>query len=120
MKKKIKKLYLQKKKRYLKKIIGNTIKPRLSVFRSNFHIYAQLIDDSIGKTLVSCSTLDKNFEKEISKTATKEAAFEIGVELAKRALKNEIQYAVFDCGGRRYHGRIRSLAEGARKEGLIF
>jgi large subunit ribosomal protein L18 len=120
MKKQLKKIYLQKKKRFLKKIVGNSIKPRLSVFRSNTHIYAQLIDDKRGQTLIACSTLDKNYEKKITNSATKEASFEVGSELAKRALKKEIKYAIFERGNRKYHGRLKNLAEGARKEGLIF
>jgi large subunit ribosomal protein L18 len=114
--KKKKKIYLQKKKRSLKKIIGNLQKPRLSVFRSNSHIYAQLIDDKSGHTLAACSTL----ELKIKESASQEAAFEIGKELAKRSLKKEISFIVFDKGRFAYQGRVKNLAEGARKEGLIF
>jgi len=120
MKKKRKKVHLQAKKRYLKKIIGSSIQPRLSVFRSNFHIYAQIIDDQSGRTLVSCSTLDKKLSNEISSTATKDAAIKVGIELANRALEKEINKVVFDRGKKAYHGRIQKLAEGAREQGLIF
>lgn len=120
MKKRTKKLYLQQKKRALKKIVGTLEKPRLAVFRSHLHIYAQLIDDKNGKTLTSCSTVEKTFDPILENTATQTAAYRIGTELAKRALEKEIQTVVFDRGSRPYHGRIKQLAEGARKEGLIF
>lgn len=120
MKKKVKKLYLQQKKRSLKKIIGIFERPRLSIFRSHNHIYGQLIDDKQGKTLLSCSTIDKNLSKGLEITSNQEAAFAVGIELAKRALAKEITSIVFDRGVRPYHGRIKSLAEGARQEGLVF
>jgi large subunit ribosomal protein L18 len=122
MKKRIKKLYLQQKKRNLKKILGTPEKPRLSIFRSHNHIYGQVIDDKNSKTLVSCSTIDKELRSIfISKsTSNLEAAFIIGNELAKRALKKEINSIIFDRGSKPYQGRIKNLAEGARKEGLIF
>ena len=120
MKKRLKKVYLQQKKRYLKKIVGNQLKPRLSVFRSHCHIYAQLIDDNTGRTLASCSTIDSKLSKTLEGTATQNAAFKVGEELAKRAIQKEIQTVVFDRGNKRYHGRVKSLAEGARQEGLIF
>jgi len=118
--KKVKKLYLQQKKRALKKIVGTEIKPRLAVFRSNNHIYAQLIDDKYGRTLASCSTIDKLISTSIDNPANQEASFLIGAELAKRAVAKEISSVIFDRGTKPYHGRIKSLAEGARKEGLIF
>ena len=120
MKKQIKKLYLQRKKRSLKKIIGSFEKPRLSVFRSHKHIYAQLINDTNGTTLASCSTIDKNLSVSVEKSGTQEAAFLIGCELAKRALEKQITTIIFDRGNRPYQGRIKKLAEGARQEGLIF
>jgi large subunit ribosomal protein L18 len=120
MKKRVKKLYLQEKKRALKKIIGSIEKPRLAVYRSHKHIYGQLIDDKNGKTLVSCSTIDKVFSTNLQVTSNQDAAFSVGSELAKRALEKEISLIVFDRGNRPYHGRIKSLAEGARQEGLIF
>lgn len=120
MKKKLKKLYLQKNKRSFKKIIGNLEKPRLSVFRSHNHIYAQLIDDHSGKTLLSSSTIDKHIAKDIESTNTESAAFIVGCELAKRALIQNIKVVIFDRGEKPYKGRIKKLAEGARQEGLVF
>jgi large subunit ribosomal protein L18 len=120
MKKKVKKLYLQQKKRALKKILGTFEKPRLAVFRSHQHIYGQLIDDKNGKTLVACSTIDKILSKNLEVTSNQEAATCIGTELAKRAILKEITSVIFDRGTRPYHGRIKSLAEGARQQGLLF
>jgi len=120
MKKKLKKLYLQEKRRSLKKVVGTTEKPRLAVFRSHKHIYAQLIDDNNSKTLAYSSTLDKELSKKIEKTNTQDASFLVGSDLAKKALTKEINLIVFDRGTKPYHGRIKSVAEGARKEGLIF
>lgn len=120
MKKKLKKVYLQQKKRYLKKIVGTPKKPRLSVFKSHKHIYAQLIDDKNGRTLAFSSTLDKNLATQISSTATQAAALLVGENLGQKAISKEITTVVFDRGNRPYHGRVRSVAEGARKQGLIF
>lgn len=118
MKKRIKKLYLQQKKRYLKKIVGSSEKPRLSVFRSHKHIYAQLIDDQTGHTLAFSSTLSKTLE--IIKSGDQKSSFLVGQELAKKAKEKQITTIVFDRGDKPYHGRIKTLAEGARNEGLIF
>jgi large subunit ribosomal protein L18 len=118
MKKKIQKIYLQEKRRYLKKIIGTTERPRLSVFRSHNHIYAQLIDDSHSQTLVACSTLEKSLNLE--NTSTQAAAFTVGENLAQKALTKEIKLVVFDRNNRPYHGRIKNLADGARNKGLLF
>jgi large subunit ribosomal protein L18 len=120
MKKRIKKIYLQQKKRYLKKIFGTIEKPRLSVFRSHKHIYAQLIDDKNAKTLAFSSTLDAEVLKNITATATSEASKYVGMSLAKKALLKNITSVVFDRGTKPYHGRIKKVAEGARQEGLIF
>jgi large subunit ribosomal protein L18 len=122
--KKIKKIYLQQKKRYLKKIVGNSKRPRLAVFKSNRNIYGQLIDDETGNTLVFSSTLSKNLKEKINimkgKGRTQEAAFIIGQDLAQKAKHKQIEIAVFDRGNKPYHGRIKNLADGARKEGLTF
>tara|TARA_Y100000991_G_scaffold134716_1_gene101488 strand:+ start:192 stop:551 length:360 start_codon:yes stop_codon:yes gene_type:complete len=118
--KKLKKLHLQKKKRALKKVIGTTEKPRLAVFRSHKHIYAQLIDDSTARTIVASSTLDKTLTSQIEKTATKEASFLVGKKVAEKAREKNVTTVVFDRGSRPYHGRIQSVAEGARDTGLIF
>ena len=116
MTKKQKKLYVQKKRRYLKKLTGNSEQPRLCVFRSNKHIYAQLIDDNLGHTLVASSTLTTKNEK----FSPKEFAFWVGENLGQKAKTKKIEIVVFDRGKRSYHGRIASLADGARKAGLIF
>ena len=118
--KKLKKLHLQKKKRALKKVIGTTEKPRLAVFRSHKHIYAQLIDDSRAQTIVASSTLDKDLKTQIEKPATKGASLLVGKKVAEKALKKNVTTIVFDRGNRPYHGRIQSVAEGARDIGLIF
>jgi large subunit ribosomal protein L18 len=120
MKKKLKKVYLQQKKRYLKKIVGTIKKPRLSVFKSHKHIYAQLIDDKNGRTLAFSSTLDKTLSSQVESTATQAAAFLVGENLAKKAIEKQISLIVFDRGNRPYHGRIKSVAEGARQQGLVF
>jgi large subunit ribosomal protein L18 len=120
MKKQIKKIYLQQKKRYLKKIVGSTEKPRLSVFRSHKHIYGQLIDDVNGKTLAFSSTLDPSVIKNIEKTTNQAAAYSVGQILGQKATEKNILKVVFDRGNRPYHGRIKSLAEGAREAGLSF
>ena len=109
-----------RKKRFLQTIFGTMTRPRLSVFRSHKHIYAQLIDDTQKCTLAFSSTLDSNLCSEIKSTATKEASFIVGQNIAMRALKINLPKIVFDRGNRPYHGRIKSLAEGARQEGLIF
>lgn len=96
------------------KIFGTSKHPRLSVFRSGKHIYAQLIDDKKGETLVSVSDLTL---KEGTKT---EKAGVVGGELAKKAIKLKIKEAIFDRGGYKYHGRVKAVAEGARKGGLKF
>jgi large subunit ribosomal protein L18 len=121
MKKKTNKIYIQSKKRYLKKIVGTTTKPRLAVFRSHKHIYAQLIDDSNGKTILSSSTVDKIIREKVTKrTATKEASKLVGEIIAKKALEKNVQTIIFDRGSKPYHGRIAELAEGIRQVGLIF
>ncbi len=109
-----------RKKRCLQKLFGTSLRPRLSVFRSNKHIYAQLIDDEAGQSLASSSTLDKAIFVENQSKANKQASFMVGQEIAKKAIQHNIQKVVFDRGIRPYHGRIQSLAEDARKEGLIF
>jgi large subunit ribosomal protein L18 len=120
MKKKVKKIFLQKKKRSLKKIVGTSERPRLAVYRSHKHIYAQLIDDKTGHTLAFSSTIDKELSKKIDVSATETASFTVGQNLAKKAVGKQIQTVVFDRGTRPYHGRIQKVAEGAREQGLIF
>jgi large subunit ribosomal protein L18 len=120
MKKKQKKLYVQQKKRYLKKIVGSLVKPRLSVFRSHKHIYAQLIDDKNGHTLAATSTLDPQILKSLENITQQEASFIVGKHLAEKATLKNISFVVFDRGIRPYHGRIKQIAEGAREAGLVF
>ena len=99
------------------KISGTAECPRLSVFRSNKNIVAQVIDDTVGKTLVSASTLDKEVK---TKQSNIEAAKEVGELIAKRAIKAGIKNVVFDRGGYIYHGKVQALAEAAREAGLEF
>lgn len=99
------------------KISGTPERPRLNVYRSTKHIYAQLIDDVNGVTLASASSMDKDFEGVGSNT---EAARKVGTKIAERALAKNITEVVFDRGGYLYHGRVKELAEGAREGGLKF
>ena len=99
------------------KISGTPERPRLCVFRSEKHIYAQIIDDVAGKTLVSASSVEKDFE---GSGSNKEAARKVGKTVAERAVKAGIEEVVFDRGGYIYHGRVQELAEGAREGGLKF
>ncbi len=107
---------MKKKLRIRKKVSGDTAKPRLCIFRSAKHIYAQIIDDANGKTLVAASTLDVDGLK----GANKETAQKIGETIAKRAIEKKIKAVVFDRNGYLYHGRVKSLADGARAAGLEF
>jgi large subunit ribosomal protein L18 len=93
-------------------------RPRLSVFRSSKHIYAQLIDDALGRTLAAASSLEKDLKVRLKTGADRAAAAVVGRLLAERALKIGIDCVVFDRGGYRYHGRIKALADGAREGGL--
>jgi len=106
----------KKKVRIRKKVLGTTERPRLSVFRSLKHIYAQVIDDVTGMTVASASTR----EKALADKSGKEAAKVIGTEIAKRALTKNVNTVVFDRNGYQYHGRLQALAEGAREAGLKF
>ena len=107
-------------RRIRKKVSGTAERPRLSVFRSNKHIYAQVIDDVAQHTLVAASTLDPNLKQEISATGTCEASSAVGKLVAQRSLEKGITKVVFDRGGNLYHGRIQSLADAAREAGLNF
>ena len=108
---------LKRHKRVRGKISGTPERPRLNVFRSNTNIYAQVIDDVTGKTLVSASSLEKDFE---GFGGNKEAARKVGEAVAKAALAKGISEVVFDRSGYIYHGRVKELAEGAREGGLKF
>ena len=107
-------LRIKRHKKVRKKIMGTKDRPRLAVFRSNQHIYAQIIDDSAGKTLVSAN------DSKMTKEPKKKKAYETGKELAARALKRKIKQVVFDRGGFLYHGRVAELGKGAREGGLEF
>lgn len=104
--------------RVRKKVFGTTERPRLCVFRSLKHIYAQLINDEIGHTYCSASSLDPEIKKIAEGKSKKEIAYEVGRLLAIRAKEIGIEKAVYDRGGYKYHGRVRALAEGARGGGL--
>ncbi|MBI3590472.1 MAG: 50S ribosomal protein L18 [Candidatus Melainabacteria bacterium] len=106
--------------RIRKKISGTKEMPRLSLYKSNKHIYAQLIDDVQSSTLAYCSTLQPLLKKELKATWSKEAAKKIGELIAKDALSKGIKKVVFDRGGNRYHGKVLAFAEGARASGLEF
>ena len=99
---------------------GTTERPRLAVFRSNKHMYAQIIDDTVGNTLVAASTLEKEVKGELDYTDTVEAAAYLGTVIAKRAIEKGIKEVVFDRGGFIYQGKIAALAEAAREAGLEF
>ena len=99
---------------------GTAERPRLAVFRSNNHMYAQIIDDTVGNTLVSASTLEKEVKAELEKTNNVDAAAYLGTVIGKRAVEKGIKEVVFDRGGFIYQGKIAALAEAAREAGLEF
>ena len=99
---------------------GTAERPRLAVFRSNNHMYAQIIDDTVGNTLVAASTLEKDVKAELEKTNNIDAAAYLGTVIAKRAIEKGIKAVVFDRGGFIYQGKIAALAEAAREAGLEF
>lgn len=100
------------------KINGTAERPRLNVYRSNKHIYAQLIDDANGVTLASASTMDKEFSADSSSNA--DAAIKVGELIAKKGIEKNVKVVVFDRGGYLYHGRVKALADAARENGLEF
>ena len=99
---------------------GTAERPRLAVFRSNNHMYAQIIDDTVGHTLVAASTLEKEVKAELEKTNNVDAAAHLGTVIAKKALEKGITTVVFDRGGFIYQGKIKALADAAREAGLEF
>jgi large subunit ribosomal protein L18 len=112
-----------RKKRHLrvrKKISGTAQAPRLNVYRSSKHIYAQLIDDVAGVTIVSASTVDPELKDQVSHGGNQEAAAKVGELIAKRGIEKGVKEVVFDRGGYLYHGRIKTLADAAREAGLQF
>lgn len=102
------------------KISGTAEQPRLAVFRSNMHIYAQIIDDTVGNTLCAASTMEADIKAKLEKTNNVEAAKAVGEALAKKALEKGITTVVFDRGGFVYHGKVQALADAAREAGLQF
>ena len=114
------KVRLNKHRKLRNRFSGTAERPRLAVFRSNNHMYAQIIDDTVGKTLVSASTLDKEVKAECEKTNNVDAAAVVGTVVAKRALEKGITTVVYDRGGFIYEGKVKALAEAAREAGLEF
>ncbi len=114
------KIRVKKHKRIRNRFSGTAERPRLAVFRSNNHMYAQIIDDTVGNTLVAASTLEKEVKAELEKTNNVDAAAYVGTVIAKRALEKGITTVVYDRGGYIYHGKVAALAEAAREAGLIF
>jgi large subunit ribosomal protein L18 len=106
--------------RIRRRLSGTAERPRLCVFRSNNHIYAQLVDDVAQHTLASASTVDPDIKAALSATANCDASIQVGELIAKRALEKGLKQVVFDRGGNLYHGRIKALAEAARSAGLEF
>jgi len=111
---------LKRKKRIRKNIFGNQDRPRMSVFRTAKHIYAQIVDDTKGVTLVSASTMDKEYKENPVEGKKQEIAKAIGNLIGKRAVDKGITKVVLDRNGFLYHGRIKALSDAARKAGLIF
>lgn len=106
--------------RVRKKINGTAARPRLNVFRSSKHVYAQIIDDVKGVTIVAASTQDKELQESVKNGGNVDAARQVGELIAKRAKEKGIDQIVFDRGGYLYHGRIQALADAAREAGLVF
>jgi len=111
---------VKKHRRVRNNLAGTAERPRLAVFRSNNHMYAQIIDDTVGNTLVSACTLDKDVKDAVEKTNNVDAAAQVGTVIAKKALDKGITTVVFDRGGFIYQGKIKALADAAREAGLTF
>lgn len=107
-------------RRIRRKVSGTAERPRLAVFRSNQHIYVQAIDDTLGQTLASASTVDPELRQALASSATCDASTQVGQLVAKRLLAKGIESVVFDRGGNLYHGRVKALADAAREAGLNF
>ena len=114
------KIRVKKHNRMRNRFSGTAERPRLAVFRSNNHMYAQIIDDTVGNTLVSACTLQKDVKAELEKTNNVDAAAYLGTVIAKKALEKGITTVVFDRGGFIYAGKVKALAEAAREAGLDF
>ena len=119
-KKSRKEVRVKKHMRIRNRFSGTAERPRLCVFRSNNHMYAQIIDDTVGNTLVSASTLEKDIKAELTKTNNVDAAAYLGTVIGKRAVEKGISKVVFDRGGYIYHGKVAALADAAREAGLEF
>ncbi len=119
-KRQLKSTRLRRKRSIRKKILGTPTRPRLSVYRSNKHIYAQVIDDLNGETLVSASSVDKAAREELDGLEKEEQARQVGKLVAQRAQEQGIAQVVFDRNGFIYHGRVAAVADGAREGGLEF
>jgi len=111
---------LKRKKRIRKSIFGTAERPRLTVFRTTKHIYAQIIDDTAGYTLASASTVEKEAKKNLVKGERATIANLVGKSIAERAIKKGVQKVIFDRNGFLYHGRVKALSDGAREAGLNF
>ncbi len=111
---------IRRHKRVRKNVFGTAEKPRLCVYRSNEHIYAQLVDDSAGKTLVTASSIGKEGRAKVKDGGNASGAAEVGKLIAERAKKAGVETVVFDRGGNQYHGRVKALADAAREAGLKF
>ena len=111
---------VKKHSRLRNRLNGTAESPRLAVFRSNNHMYAQIIDDTVGNKLVSASTLEKDVKAELEKTNNVDAAAMVGTVIAKKALEKGITTVIFDRGGFIYQGKVKALAEAAREAGLNF
>ena len=111
---------VNKHKKIRNRFSGTAERPRLAVFRSNNHMYAQIIDDTVGKTLVSASTVQKEVKAELEKTNNVDAAAYLGTVIAKKAIEQGINTVVFDRGGFIFQGKIKALADAAREAGLEF
>ena len=114
------KVRVNKHRKIRNRFSGSAQRPRLAVFRSNNHMYAQIIDDTVGNTLVAASTLQKEVKAELEKTNNVDAAAYLGTVIAKKALEKGITTVVFDRGGFIYQGKIKALADAAREAGLEF
>ncbi len=119
-KKSRKEVRVKKHMRIRNRFSGTAESPRLAVFRSNNHMYAQIIDDTVGNTLVSASTLEKDIKAELTKTNNVDAAAYLGTVIGKRAVEKGISKVVFDRGGYIYQGKVAALADAAREAGLEF
>jgi large subunit ribosomal protein L18 len=111
---------IRRHKRVRKTVQGTGRRPRLNVFRSLSNIYAQIIDDSLGSTLVAVSSIDPGLREQLADKTKTQQAVQVGKALAERALQAGIEQVVFDRGGYRYHGRVKALAEASRESGLKF